>query len=244
MKKTGLIALAVVLALGAMGVGLAFWNETLTITGTVATGELDVQFSAQKSNDDGSQLDPSEGGSWTGTTDPNNTADWTWTGTRYLYNVGSTTCELTRVGGVADGEVGDNGMNTMTITIDNAYPCYYGNVAFTIDNIGSIPVHIESIKLVEISKDGQTYTLTVPRDLVVCQTWYIDWGPPPSVDNTLDPGDDFSIHLSGDLEVCKTIEVGGAMFGDICVHVEEGAEESTTYDFSIEIVVTQFNATP
>ena len=241
MKKTGLIALAIVLALGVMGAALAQWNETLTIDGTVNTGELDVQFSAQKSNDDGDQLDPSVCGTWTGTTDPNNTTNWTWTGTRYAYDVGSTTCELTQVGST---DPNDGGMNTMTITVDNAYPCYYGNVAFTIDNIGTIPVHIESIKLISISKNGDPYTLIVPRDLVVCHTWYIDYEA-PRVEETPSAGnDDFSIHLSGELAVCETIEVSGAMFGDICIHVEDGAEEETTYDFTIEIVVTQFNAAP
>ena len=240
MKKIGLICLAVVLALGVMGAALAQWNETLTIEGTVETGELDVQFSAQKSNDDGDQNDPCECGAWTNYTEPDDSANWTWTGTRYEYDVGSTTCVLSEVD---TGDTTDDGDNTMTITILNAYPCYYGNVAFTIDNIGSIPVHIESIQLIELSKDGTPYTLIVPRDLVVCDTWYIDVDA-PRVEITPSPGDDFSIHLSGELAVCQTIEVDGAMFGDICIHVENGAEESTTYDFTILIVVTQFNAAP
>jgi len=142
---------------------------------------------------------------------------------------------------VGSTDPNDGGNNTMTITVDNAYPCYYGNVAFTIDNIGTIPVHIESIKLISISKDSTPYILIVPRDLVVCHTWYIDYEA-PRVDEIPSPGDDFSIHLSGELAVCETIPVDGAMFGDICIHVEDGAEEETTYDFTIEIVVTQFNS--
>jgi len=239
MKKIGLISLAVVLALGAMGAALAQWNETLTVNGTVDTGELDVEFSAQKSNDDGDQNDPCECGAWTEHTNAHDSSGWTWTGTRYLYNAGSTTCALTKEGST---DPHDDGMNTMTITVDNAYPCYYGNVAFTIDNIGTIPVHIESIKLISLSKDSTPYILVTPRDLVVCDTWYIDYDA-PRVEITPSAGDDFSIHLSGELAVCQTIPVNGAMFGDICIHVEDGAEESTTYDFTIEIVVTQFNAT-
>lgn len=46
MKKLGLIALALVLALGAMGGALAYWNEELTITGDVNTGSLDVGLKA------------------------------------------------------------------------------------------------------------------------------------------------------------------------------------------------------
>lgn len=44
-RKLGILALALVLCLGLTGVGFAWWNETLTIGGTVATGELDVEFS-------------------------------------------------------------------------------------------------------------------------------------------------------------------------------------------------------
>jgi len=235
MKKTGLIALALVLALGAMGVGLAYWNETLTISGTVATGELDVEFSHQKSNDDGDQLDPCECGEWTFTTITDPTS-WTWAEARYDYDVGSTTCELFAAA-AGEPEAGD--YQKMVITVDNAYPCYYGNVAFTIDNIGTIPVHIESIKLVAVSLNGtNTWSDGIP--IVACETWYID-ADAGSVRAAPWADADFSIHLS-ELNVCQEIAVDGAIPGDICVHVLDGAAEDTTYDFSIEIVVTQFNA--
>ena len=42
MKKIGLLALAIVLALGALGVGYAAWTDTITINGTVNTGTLDI----------------------------------------------------------------------------------------------------------------------------------------------------------------------------------------------------------
>jgi hypothetical protein len=44
MKKLGLIALTLVLALGVMGIGYAAWSQTLLINATVATGEYHVQF--------------------------------------------------------------------------------------------------------------------------------------------------------------------------------------------------------
>lgn len=243
MKKTGLIALAVVLALGAMGVGLAFWNETLTITGTVATGQLDVEFSDQKSNDDGSvdnALDPSECGTWT-MSDLNSSTGWSNNAAREAYDVASTTCELIAVADANSPENGDN--QTLKITILNAYPCYYGNVAFTIDNIGTIPAKIESIKLVAVS-DAVGSPIVVDVDLVACTTYYVyaDTGVVSKL--TLGfptTGADFSIHLSK-LLVGQEIAVGGAIPGDICVHIEDGAEELANYDFSIEIVVTQFNA--
>lgn len=44
MKKIGLIALTLVLSLGLMGAGFAYWTETLTINSSVATGTFDPYF--------------------------------------------------------------------------------------------------------------------------------------------------------------------------------------------------------
>jgi predicted ribosomally synthesized peptide with SipW-like signal peptide len=41
-KKIGLLSLALVLALGALGVGYAAWTDQITVTGTVSTGDLDI----------------------------------------------------------------------------------------------------------------------------------------------------------------------------------------------------------
>lgn len=45
MKKVGLILLALVLALGVLGVGYAMWSDTLFISGTVTTGTVDISVS-------------------------------------------------------------------------------------------------------------------------------------------------------------------------------------------------------
>ena len=44
MKKIGLLCLALVLALGTLGVGYAMWSDTITITGTVNTGSVDLDI--------------------------------------------------------------------------------------------------------------------------------------------------------------------------------------------------------
>ena len=42
MRKIGLISLALVLALGTLGVGYAAWTDTVTISGSVSTGTVDI----------------------------------------------------------------------------------------------------------------------------------------------------------------------------------------------------------
>ncbi|MCD6391565.1 MAG: hypothetical protein J7L92_06220, partial [Dehalococcoidia bacterium] len=44
MKKIGLLSLALVLALGTLGVGFAMWQDTVTIEGTVNTGSVDLDI--------------------------------------------------------------------------------------------------------------------------------------------------------------------------------------------------------
>jgi hypothetical protein len=43
-KKIGLLALALVLALGALGVGYASWTDTIFINGTVETGSVELEI--------------------------------------------------------------------------------------------------------------------------------------------------------------------------------------------------------
>lgn len=44
MKKMRIIALTLIISLGLMGAGYAYWTDTLTINNTVSTGELKVEF--------------------------------------------------------------------------------------------------------------------------------------------------------------------------------------------------------
>jgi hypothetical protein len=44
MRKFGLISLALVLALGALGVGYAMWTDTVDIEGEIITGSVDVEI--------------------------------------------------------------------------------------------------------------------------------------------------------------------------------------------------------
>jgi len=122
MKKIGLICLALVLALGALGVGFAMWDKTLYIDGTVNTGEVNAIFTTASCTED-----PEVEGK----------------------DVGS--CSLTGIG-----------EQTLNITVTNGYPCYGVTVNFTIDNVGTIPVKIQSFKVTNPDPTAVTVTWVSP----------------------------------------------------------------------------------
>lgn len=57
MRKIGLLCLALVLALGALGVGYASWIDTITIQGTVNTGSVDINVEYYSGTDIYKDLD-------------------------------------------------------------------------------------------------------------------------------------------------------------------------------------------
>jgi len=96
---------------------------------------------------------------------------------------------------------------TMTVTINNAYPCYSCTIDFDLVNVGTIPVIIESVTIDNPNSNELTVTMTPsPDDLLGVQ---------------IDP--DGSVHVS------------------LYVHVEQPAEQGSSYSFTITIVVVQWN---
>ena len=78
------------IALSVVGFSYAYWTDTLTIDGEISTGELDVQFSAQATNDPDGENDPKECGTWT-----YDGQQFTWSGARYDFDVANITCPKT-----------------------------------------------------------------------------------------------------------------------------------------------------
>jgi len=206
--------LALVLALGGLGVGFAMWSETLTIDGTVNTGTFDVTFTAASWDDTGEEKDIGSGG--------------------------------------VTGVPGDE----LVFTLTNVYPCYGGDLDFTISNssspLGTIPGHVDSVWFhakgpgkygTEIDVHGNFVGSTIAFiacnrvELPVCSWLYFD------LDNDCDA--DVSLHLK-DGFICSQIDppgIGenGSATGTINVHIEQGADEDDTYYFNIEVDVVQWN---
>jgi predicted ribosomally synthesized peptide with SipW-like signal peptide len=130
---------ALMVALAVTGVAFAWWNKTLTIQGTISTGELDVEFKDIASNDSGTSPDPIKVGENRVTSD---------------YHVATCEAEGSDVS-EPDPTLGD--LDKITVTITNAYPCYYPQVTFQVKNGGTIPAKVASIN----------YTGTSPQVSVV-----------------------------------------------------------------------------
>jgi len=136
MKKIGLLLLALVIALGALGVGYAKWTDTVTISGTVNTGTLILGIKDLSTNDPKGTLDT------LCAPEPNVPA-----GTERK-DVGMF---VSTNGAVKTGCEGyyANIIENMT----NVYPGYYGESTIELKNCGTVPLKIEDISLTAISGD-------------------------------------------------------------------------------------------
>lgn len=261
MAKTGVLALVLVLCLATIGMGFAKWSDHLTVDGTVDTGSVAVEFAKCKSNDamltNVTSLDPVSGGSWNfgevgfDIEDPDT---WVWTGDTAVWDEAHTDAKIDSV----DGDTN----NRLSIKMGGGYPGYSPNVAYTIENTGTIPVKVESIKLIEVSKNG-LWDTSIDIDLVAGVTQYVyvvlvegspgNWTAMGNVSDTIQKDaennviSEFSLTLSTlalGQQIDPTPSVGPgitAIPGDLCFRVEQGAAISTTYDFLIEVSVCQWN---
>ena len=133
MRKLGLIIIAVIFALGAMGIGYAWWTDTLTINGVVTTGHLTWIFIQP--------ISQSDVGTDKNARDLHTDVPWV---TSPSVNVGNCTCLITTD-------------HLVTYTINNGYPGYYDKLTVTTKNVSTMPI---KIKNVSISYGGVDYLLS------------------------------------------------------------------------------------
>jgi len=195
MTKGVVVCLVLLLALGAMGVGYAQWSdEVIVISTTHRSANFDDPFSWVVSNDDGvsdEAIDPGDDGS-----DPSEPQAVGEPCNRHDKDVASTTVELVDPFNIS-------------VTLSNAYPCYYATIFYGLENLGSVPAKVASIEVDEnaltpdVLEDIPELTVTV-TGIYACQT-------------EIDPGQE----VTGDLEI----------------HVEQDAMECHTYFIKIKVVV-------
>ncbi|MEN4011562.1 MAG: hypothetical protein ROW48_05980 [Bellilinea sp.] len=113
----GLLAILLIVLLAGIGVAYGLWSETLTIDGTVNTGEVNVEFVSQPVVYEGVQI--GEGP----------------VGPEPPLKASAASCTADIKGAGADGE-------TLVITTTDAYPSWHCFVYFKVKSTGSVPVHV------------------------------------------------------------------------------------------------------
>lgn len=187
MKKIAILCLALVMALGSLGIGYAMWDKTLYIDGTVYTGEVDAKFILAFTDDDGTVDDVDK--------------DAGDDGTQALYDHWGAASSADPLGpgpnpARSDKDVGkctvviDADPQVLIVTLSNAYPSYGNTIWYEIENTGSIPVKVQ-----DLSIDPDNFTLDVEVEV-----WFTD----VHVGLQIDPGEvvqgDLVVHVLQDAD--------------------------------------------
>jgi hypothetical protein len=121
MKKSlplGTVVLILVLALASIGIGYGLWAETLTIRGTVYTGDVDLELTGPVEIDDGNDFNDGKLGNGVWDMDEAEGKDVGLCYARLLDQY------------------------TMEVVVENAYPYYNCFIRYDVHNAGSIPIHL------------------------------------------------------------------------------------------------------
>jgi hypothetical protein len=226
-NKFLILALVVVFAFGALGIGYAHWSQTLYVDGTVNTGKLCWGFesgSLLSLYDSSNDPPPYKDGVAEVDKDPSIGVGFWGDVIKLDKNVGWVTLELRDDKGC--DHKGKKLYATANVCLHNVYPCYYAEIHVRVANGGTIPVNFESLKL-----DGV--------EIEVGEHYWNDWmefswgnGPPEEIQ--IDPCGwkeiSFMIHIlqEGDVPAPGADPVAGA-------------EQGATYTFDIEMVGVQWN---
>jgi len=217
--KLSVLALALVLALGGLGIGYASWTDTVVVEETVTTGNVCVEFVTPVYVTDQFAPPPIY---------PTQTPDWTC-------DPGITNVrDVSPPKNVAWGEAvyldtdGDSYYDTVQVTLHDVYPCYYNNVSFHVHNCGTIPVIMDSVTLVY-----DTTTQVIDHDGVY------------SMDLSGNGVDDFEIrwgdHLGAQFEPSDEAEIS---FGMHMLQDEDPTIQDNSFTFYIYLHFVQWNMAP
>jgi predicted ribosomally synthesized peptide with SipW-like signal peptide len=235
-KKIGILVLAMVVALGALGAAYAAWTDTVTISGTVNTGSVDIEVVNQSNTWVWKVIDDPDY--------PNEIAVMH----QYEYDPANSSPPSTSgtvVGLIAyadaDCPVGSPAQpdDTVLVTFDNLFPSIDFTADFLLHYAGSIPAKVEIANL--------NYTPVVGPDLsgyISLTYWMATWDPTtPSVaptkvdyDPTTAEIDPIPSILGYQLHECNYILV------EITIHLpQDNTLQGASGDLSGQIQVIQWN---
>lgn len=125
-RQAGLLAMGLLLALGTLAVAYGLWSKTLSVGGTVHTGNLDAWWTMRSCG---------ELHGWVGWPPPD---DYQMPQGEYLgKDVGS-----------VDASVDPGDRQIMHFTVQNGYPSYVADCQLHYKNVGDIPLNIIATTIV------------------------------------------------------------------------------------------------
>jgi len=212
MKKFGLLCLALVLALGTLGVGYAMWTDEVTIRGTVTTNTVTLGFTEFDCTEKYEELPWGSGVFHNGEYEGK--------------DVATVTCDYDASSYVKDQATGLEGYRVGTVTIENGYPCHWTFITFVVKNLGTTPVIIQEWQPVD-----PTGTLKWNAGLMsLCK-----YNPKTSEYDI--PILKFkTVNLVG-----SQLHQGDEDKAEIDVHIEQPASMNAQYKFDIVITGVQWN---
>jgi hypothetical protein len=246
MKKIGLLLMALVVAIGGLGVGYAMWEDSVYMFGTVETGNVCVIFDGACTDDpccdDGEPsntilADPDRPDCYS--TDPMyETPRCGFPGDLWVPEK-DFACVSYSFSGVNECECTDCGVTSgpevMSVTLKNVYPFYSPTVTFGVTNIGTIPVHIVGHWIIE----GP-----VGVDPLDESTWiYVPKCQPYTMDLNNDGMPDVSIGLSGPAEPQQIHPCETEMYG-LYYYIHQEYPQCNTLEFKIKLRAMQWNLEP
>lgn len=220
-KKFVLVSLALVIALGGLGVGYALWSDTVTISGTAETGELcwEITWGSGSQKEDNPDWNCfydlnggykfQTGGPWP----PGFPIDYPHP---HPKNVATTniTYEFSL------------DPHWMSVNITNAYPFYYEHISFEVHNCGTIPLRYVKA---EIYRD----------DTLIDTITYGDGSPYIYLD--YDDNDDPDIELWWSNGYGLQLHPCGSHDISFEILILQDAKPESTYEFTIKLLAVQWD---
>lgn len=211
MRRLVLVVCSLLLCVAIVGVGYALWSETLWVDGTVHTGIVDWGFQYCTLLDE-FPPPPMSG--------PGTIGDWTCD--PGFLNVH----RLQKNVAWGSATIVDNG-HAVDFQLDNVYPCYFNALNLYPVNTGTIPIHIERVKIKDGAGNVVAELTESPAPIV-----NVDLNGDGAADVEILWGDNFGAQLHpGD----PPVEIS------MSIHVLQPCPEDADLKFTIELEAVQWN---
>jgi hypothetical protein len=248
---TGGLVMMLVVALAAIGIGIALWSKVLTIQGVVRTGTVNAEFTRVFTDDDDAVDNPDKDSMDTGDceivvgpetppapfpdkrTAPGTSCDPAETGRdpKAHYDKDVARCDAVAVPDGQDNEP-QPGSQRALLLIQNAYPSYHCTAWFDILNSGTIPVLLHSLAIAGSPALPCAVGASTPYDLngdgspdiEICVSEIPVCPTGQRCEPQIDPKDVFQFNL--DIHVMQTAPQGASLSFDAVACLHQWNEET------------------